>query len=182
MYEKEDQLDLKIFAFFTDHYSPLAVRIFKVLTVFGSTTFLFIAYTLLVVYLFIRHRNRDAISAIIISLSSYGILASLKQLISRPRPLGPLGEILTNYSFPSGHAVLSFVFYSTVVYFFTKTNKEKKWKWIFGIIVAIFSIAIGISRIILRYHYASDVVAGFCLAFAWVIFSFYIQRKLKIAR
>jgi undecaprenyl-diphosphatase len=29
---------------------------------------------------------------------------------------------------------------------------------------------IGISRIVLRYHYASDVIAGFCLALAWLSF------------
>lgn len=179
VYEKEDWLDQRIFAFFREHYSDVEIRIFRFLTFFGSITFLLSAYVLLVIYLFIRHRTKDAISVIIISLSSWGILTGLKQLISRPRPLFPFGQILTNYSFPSGHALLSFIFYFTLVYLFTKSNKDKKWKWIFGILVAIFSITIGISRVILRYHYASDVVAGILLGIAYVVLSFWMQNRIQ---
>ncbi|MER3470732.1 MAG: hypothetical protein C4330_05215 [Chitinophagaceae bacterium] len=45
-----------------------------------------------------------------------------------------------------------------------------------------FSISIGISRIVLRYHYASDVLAGFALGYAWVLFSLWLLNKILKAQ
>jgi undecaprenyl-diphosphatase len=45
-----------------------------------------------------------------------------------------------------------------------------------------FSILVGISRIALRYHYASDVLAGFCFGFAWVFIFFLAAKKISEKR
>jgi undecaprenyl-diphosphatase len=38
---------------------------------------------------------------------------------------------------------------------------------------------IGISRIVLRVHYPSDVLAGFCMGFAWVTLLLSLQGQLR---
>jgi membrane-associated phospholipid phosphatase len=86
---------------------------------------------------------------------------------------------LTNYSFPSGHALSSFIFCSLLARLAWKSNWSPLMKWVVTVCLLSFSLSIGISRIVLRYHYASDVLAGFCLAFAWVLFSFWLQNKFK---
>lgn len=38
---------------------------------------------------------------------------------------------------------------------------------------------IGISRIFLRMHYPTDVIASFCLGIVWVIISLWIFKKIN---
>jgi len=103
----------------------------------------------------------------------------LKDIYHRHRPDLPLLRELNGYSFPSGHATDSFIFCSILIYLIWKSKISATWKYILAAFLVLFSLSIGASRIILRYHYASDVLAGFALAFAWVIFSFWILGKIK---
>jgi len=61
-----------------------------------------------------------------------------------------------------------------------KKNMKTAWKWIISILLILFSIFIGISRIVLRYHYASDVLAGFCIGYSWVILSLWLLNKIHV--
>jgi undecaprenyl-diphosphatase len=38
------------------------------------------------------------------------------------------------------------------------------------------------SRIVLKMHYPTDVLAGFCLAFIWVILSFYVLNRIQLKK
>src|SRR5258708_15093795 len=109
-------------------------------------------------------------------------MLGLKEFFHRHRPALPLLKTIPNFSFPSGHALSSFIFCSVVIYLIDKGNLNIKWKWAFSVLLILFSICIGISRIVLRYHYATDVLAGFCVGFAWVIFSLWLERKLTARR
>jgi undecaprenyl-diphosphatase len=44
-------------------------------------------------------------------------------------------------------------------------------------ILILFSLLIGFSRIYLRVHYASDVIAGFCCGFAWLCLTIYLMEQ-----
>ena len=49
-------------------------------------------------------------------------------------------------------------------------------KWIVTIGLLLIAITIGVSRIILRMHYPTDVIASLCLGIVWVIISFSLLR------
>jgi undecaprenyl-diphosphatase len=53
------------------------------------------------------------------------------------------------------------------------------WKWVLSLLLLLFALSIGISRIILRYHYASDVLAGFCLGFVWALLSLWLLKMFR---
>ncbi len=178
--ENEDWFDTKIFTFLKGYSTPAFVQFFGVLTFLGSIWFLFGAYGVLVIYLLIRRRKADAINVAIIAISSTAVMLGLKAFFERIRPPLPLFHALSSFSFPSGHALSSFIFCCVLIFLIRKTHWNPFWKWTTAILLILLSLLIGISRIVLRYHYASDVLAGFCLGFAWVILSFYVQRKLKI--
>ncbi len=179
VFENEDWFDSKAFSFFKNHSTPASIQFFKSLTFFGSPMFLFPAYVIIIVWLIIRKRRNDAIDISIIVISSTVLLHALKALIGRDRPELPLFKELTNPGFPSGHAMSSFVFCSTLMWLVWKTSWDLKWKWGLSCLLVLFSLTIGVSRIVLRYHYASDVLAGFCMGFAWVLFSLWVQQKLR---
>jgi undecaprenyl-diphosphatase len=179
VFENEDWFDTRAFVFFKSHSSPAIIEAFKLITFFGSSYFLFAAYFVLVGWLLIKKRKRDAINIMIIGVTSTALMFSMKHIFHRHRPDLPLFKALTNYSFPSGHALSSFIFCSILIWLTWKTEWPKPWKWVIAIALLLFSISIGISRIVLRYHYASDVLAGFCLGFAWVLFSFWLQKRFR---
>jgi len=178
----ETSFDNKAFDFFATFNNPRFITVSRIFTFFGATYFIFPAYIILIAILILIHRRSDSINVAIIAISSTLLMLGLKELFHRQRPELPLLKTLTNFSFPSGHALCSFIFCSVLIYLVNKSKLDLKWKWVFSILLILFSIAIGISRIVLRYHYATDVLAGFCLGFAWVIFSLWLEKRLTPRR
>ena len=176
--ENETTFDEKVFHFFAGYSTPGFIKVNRILTFFGASYFSISAYIILLTILFVSGRKTDGINITIIAVTSSALMFGLKQYFHRKRPDLPLIRTLDNFSFPSGHALSSFIFCSVLIYLVWKGGLKNTWKWILSVFLILFSICIGISRIVLRYHYASDVIAGFCLALAWVIFSLWLERKL----
>jgi len=176
--ENETAFDEKAFHFFAGFSSPGFIKVNRVITFFGASYFSMSAYIILLLILFVSGRKTDGINITIIAVSSSALMFGLKEFFHRKRPDLPLVRTLDDFSFPSGHALSSFIFCSVLVYLVWKGGLTKTWKWVLSVLLILFSVSIGISRIVLRYHYASDVIAGFCLALAWVIFSLWLEKKL----
>ena len=89
----------------------------------------------------------------------------IKLIVHRPRPSNTMTlAVETSYSFPSGHSMMSMVFYGLVIYYVRKFVKKK---WISNLLTVVLSLvilAVGITRIYLGVHYATDVLA----AYVWV--------------
>ena len=94
----------------------------------------------------------------------------LKYLIQRPRPDGFRLATEVGYSFPSGHSMVSMAFYGLIIWMIWRYHKRDimrlVWCAVFGLII----VMVGISRIYLGVHYASDVIAGFCVSTVWLVF------------
>ncbi len=176
--ENETKFDEKAFHFFAGYSSPAFISINRIITFFGATYFSIPAYIILLTILFLSGRKTDGINITIIAVTSTALMFGLKEFFHRKRPDLPVIRTLDNFSFPSGHALSSFIFCSVLVYLVWKGKLSKPWKWVLSVLLILFSVSIGVSRVVLRYHYASDVMAGFCLALAWVIFSLWLERKL----
>ncbi len=179
VYENERVFDDKVFAFLAGYSTASVIKAMEVFTFFGSTAFLLPAYIILITGLLVYKRYRYSVDIAIIALSSTGIMFCLKQLFHRQRPNLPLIKSITNYSFPSGHALSSFIFCSILIYLVWQTGLTAVLKWFFSFLLLLFSITIGISRIVLKVHYATDVIASFCLGIAWAILSFWLLEKIN---
>lgn len=93
----------------------------------------------------------------------------LKNIVARPRPEGFRLVEESGYSFPSGHSMVSMAFYGFIVYWIFEKVKNPYLKWSSMIAISFIIIAIGLSRIYLGVHYASDVIAGFCISISYLI-------------
>lgn len=104
----------------------------------------------------------------------------LKILFSRERPIDINLIVETGFSFPSGHAMISLGIYGFLIYLLLKSNKNNLSK-IMGICFLILLIfLIGISRIYLGVHYATDVIAGFIISTSYLLlFIRFIYPKIK---
>ncbi len=65
--------------------------------------------------------------------------------------------------------MVSMAFYGFIMYLIYKNVKSKKLKWSLVLSLGILIILIGISRIYLGVHYASDVVGGFCISISYLM-------------
>ena len=155
----------------SDNLTPLV----KMITWFGSATCLI----LLTVILFVIIKNKKAGLLIGTNLVIITILnQTLKSLLQRPRPTGFRIINETGYSFPSGHSMISMAFYGFLIYLIYKNAKNKYLKLTLIIILFILIISIGLSRIYLGVHYTSDVLAGFLLSIAYLIFYCHVVDKV----
>jgi membrane-associated phospholipid phosphatase len=177
---KENEFDHQVFSFLHSFVSDTATAVMQFFTWFGSQYFLIPAYiTLMIYYFFIKRNKWLGIKVAAVSVSSLLMMFSLKYLFNRPRPADPLLKEAAGLSFPSGHAFMSFSFFALIFYIIHKAKIET-WKkvllfFFLGIIVAM----VGLSRIYLRVHYTTDVIAGFCIGFMWIIISLGILQLLE---
>ena len=111
-----------------------------------------------------------AARAALVSLSSMLVMTLLKTCFHRHRPPGSLVEGITNYSFPSGHSFMSVAFYGLLIWLSVIYVKNNLLRLTIIAFLSLLILTIGFSRIYLRVHYATDVIAGFSLGLAWLIF------------
>jgi undecaprenyl-diphosphatase len=104
---------------------------------------------------------------------------ALKHLFNRPRPEIPLLYEAKGLSFPSGHALMSVTFYGLLIYIVFKTYRDKDWKWIVISLLLLLILIIGFTRIYLRVHYTTDVIAGYCIGFLWLVFAVSMLNRME---
>lgn len=180
IFEKKEAFDNHIFNILSIHLINPPLTVFmKTVTYFASSTFLEITYGILLAG-YLVHRNwKRAIEILVIGIGGFVVNYFMKLSFHRLRPPNPLIDKLENFSFPSGHATSAFIFYGLLTYLVWKTRLPKLYKNIIGITLVLFSLLIGFSRIYLRVHYPSDVLADFCIGFAWLYLTILIFEKLK---
>ena len=93
----------------------------------------------------------------------------LKVLVRRPRPQGFRLVEAPGLSFPSGHSMAAMAFYGYGAWLVRCGAYELPFGAAIEIALACVILAVGVSRIYLGVHYASDVLGGFCLSLAWLI-------------
>ena len=104
----------------------------------------------------------------------------LKILFSRNRPADINLIVETGFSFPSGHAMMSLGIYGFLIYLLLLSDKNKISQIIGTVSLVLLIFLIGISRIYLGVHYATDVIAGFIISASYLLlFIRFIYPKIK---
>lgn len=93
----------------------------------------------------------------------------LKALVRRPRPQGFRLVEAPGLSFPSGHSMAAMALYGYGIWLVQCGACGFPFGAAIEAALACVILAVGVSRIYLGVHYASDVLGGFCLSFVWLI-------------
>lgn len=93
----------------------------------------------------------------------------LKVLVRRPRPQGFRLVEAPGLSFPSGHSMAAMAFYGYGIWLVQSSACGISLSVLVNMALVCVILTIGVSRIYLGVHYASDVLGGFCLAFVWLV-------------
>jgi membrane-associated phospholipid phosphatase len=175
-----EKLDNKVLEAVQPYINDTNTKIMNFVTFFGKHQFLIPANLLLIAYfLFFKKHKWYSIKVPAIALSSLLLMFGLKNLFARHRPTNQLLQEATNYSYPSGHALMSVTFYGLLAYIVWHSVQNKTAKWTMIVLLILWIHIIGFSRIYLRRHYPSDVMAGFATGFLWLVFSLKVIRQLE---
>jgi membrane-associated phospholipid phosphatase len=157
-----------------------ATTTLKGITFLGNYQFLIPANLLLIFFLINKGEKKGAGLVLFTALTSLGLKLFLKELFHRPRPVAAIITGIKNYSFPSGHALMSITFYGLLgitLYYFIPSKKIKTFVLL---ILVLLILLIGFSRIYLRVHYTTDVMAGYCLGYCWLIFCIWLFSNSRV--
>ena len=136
----------------------------------------------------VLRKQWSALIALVMSIGG-GVLLNLllKNIFLRQRPDFPNAFYHeSGYSFPSGHAMMSVLFYGMTSYILINMTKNWKWRVSLGIGALTLILLIGFSRLALGVHYLTDVLGGWSAGLTWLITciilletSFYPSRNLS---
>lgn len=172
--------DSAVYALVFTYLSEELTRIMRFITFLGSDWGLSIISLIILFAAYISKERKYLLRSlmVLVNLAAGASLNYiLKQLFHRPRPdLHRLIEI-GGYSFPSGHSMSSMIFYGFLIYLIVRYIKH--WfKYTIAGVLCLLVLAIGISRIFLGVHYASDVLGAYIFGLGWLIIYIRFSDKL----
>lgn len=103
----------------------------------------------------------------------------LKHAFQRVRPEHDHGYAsVAGWSFPSGHSSAAMAVYGMACYLLWRLAPPA-WRLPGIALLAALIMAIGLSRILLQVHFASDVLAGFAVSLAWLALCVAVAQRLR---
>jgi undecaprenyl-diphosphatase len=148
--------------------SPPLTVLLKFVTTLGGGWFLWFFGAMIVFHLSRENRRREAALFAIAVLGANILDQAMKLAFHRVRP-----DPYFNYprpdtfSFPSGHAFVSFCFYLTLAEVLVEPAWPRLHRWLAWTGAIAMTLLIGLSRVYLGVHYPTDVLAGYAGAIAW---------------
>lgn len=144
---------------------------------FPPQSFILSALVVLALYWFGFHW--EAVASLFAAVFVPLVNTLVKDYIRRPRPtvdLVHVFRILNSYSFPSGH-VMYYVGFFGFMWFLAYTLLKRSWRrtlilWVLGVLIAL----IGMSRIYLGQHWASDVLGAYLLGTMTLVINIWFYR------
>lgn len=167
---KYKPLDLAVFERLRKFPNARRNRFMLFMTWLGKPEFLIPANLVPIVYfLLIPRKSWVSIRVLAIALSSLVLMFVLKALFRRKRPLSPLLQAARGLSFPSGHAIMSVSFFGGLIAWTIHSDLTAETKIMLVIALVVIILLVGFSRVYLRVHYASDVIAGWVIGLIWLL-------------
>ncbi|QGU95738.1 phosphatase PAP2 family protein [Clostridium bovifaecis] len=146
----------------------------------GDTIVAIIFTILIIIYFYMRNKEREAKFYAVNILAIAIISQSVKYLSRRPRPTGDWLVDIGGYSFPSGHSIISMAGALILIYFILSFLNNRILAHIISIFIFIYAALIGLSRVYVGVHYISDVVGGWAIASLWVFITLLIFRRRSV--
>ena len=144
---------------------------------FSPQTYLIPAVIVLILYLL--GFQWEAVAAAFATLLPPVVNVIVKQIIQRPRPTMDLVDvfrILDSYSFPSGHVMFYVGFFGFMWFLVYTLLKRSPLRTSLLVLLGIFIALVGVSRIYLGQHWASDVLGAYLLGSLTLVTNIWFYR------
>ena len=163
-----DRFDGSIRVAIHHHASPWLTSFMLRITHLGDWPMI-MAGTILLLLICWYCSERGLLLIVLVTMAGAGILdGSLKLAFHRMRPDPFIGNKPSTYSFPSGHALVSFCFYGLIAGILSLRAQEKWQRILIWASASLLVGAVGFSRVYLGVHWPSDVIAGYAAGLIWM--------------
>lgn len=123
-----------------------------------------VTWSVLIVGLcWLRGRRHFCYQYLVTMVVGTGLNKLIKHLVLRPRPGYDRLMHYGGYSFPSGHSSGVVLVLGSLIVLTWESHLSHRAKWAWTILLTAGCLLIGFSRVYVGAHYASDVLAGWCL-------------------
>jgi undecaprenyl-diphosphatase len=150
----------------------------EIITFLGTGGFLVPMYLLIVLLYLKKGQYHYALMISTVALSSLFLGWILKPIFRRTRPINHLVSGAGGYSFPSGHALGGFIFCGVVLFVIGRSRLSYTLKFALSLLAVLFGFSVGISRIYLHVHYATDILGSLFIGIAWMSLLHIIFRAI----
>lgn len=163
--------DERVLRWIAAHRSPALDEVMLEITTLGNGAVLVMLVLVASVFLWLT-KHKWSVALLLFAVIGGKVLnVVLKGIFGRPRPsMVDAVDTVSSLSFPSGHAMSSFVTYGAVAYLVARLEPTRTLRAVTWTLASLIILAIGISRMYLGVHYPSDVLAGFLGGLAWLAF------------
>ncbi len=161
-------LDNTVFYIFRGMRIPSLDDTMLWITLLGDKTVLIPTIGVLFICLALRKNWHTAWHVLALLLLTAGSITVFKHLIHSARPWGIMHSP-EDFSFPSGHTTLSMTFYVGLSLLLVEASAIKQ-KWLPYIFVGLLVLIISTSRLYLGAHWFTDVLGGWLLSAALLLF------------
>jgi membrane-associated phospholipid phosphatase len=174
------RLDGPVWAWFVGHRDPAETTLATMVSDAGATGVVAAVAMLVAVLLFARRHRGEAVLITVVVGGSAALVVGVKDLVGRPRPPAAFRlAVETNASFPSGHALVAAAVLG-VLAVLVGTRLRGPLRALVGVVTVLVVLAIGLSRLYLGVHWASDVLTGWLLGTLWLTTCLVIHRVVAL--
>jgi len=163
--------DERVLRWIAQHRSPAMDEVMLEITTLGNGAVLVMLLLVASVFLWLT-KHKWSVALLLFAVVGGKVLNTvLKESFGRPRPsVVEAVDSVSSLSFPSGHAMSSFVAYGAVAYLVARLEPTRTLRAVTWTLACLIILGIGVSRMYLGVHYPSDVLAGFLGGLAWLAF------------
>ncbi|MEO7851214.1 MAG: phosphatase PAP2 family protein, partial [Rubrivivax sp.] len=158
---------------------PWLGKVMGELTALGSTVVLTLVTAVAAGYLWLLSERRRAL----LMVASVGIgttlIGVLKNHFERLRPSAEFAQmVVQGLSFPSGHAAAAAIVFLTIAALLADTRaRVAERAYVLGVALLVV-LLVGISRVVLGVHWATDVLGGWAMGAGWALMGLLVSRVL----
>ena len=166
-------IDYNVYNLLSTNEIEFVTAFFNVVTSLASSEAIIIITLALI---FLLNTNHERLFVIINTIISAGIIIVSKNIFLRERPL--IGsELLSSYSFPSGHSLIATTYYGFLIYLLKRSKCKEEYKVIGTTLLTTLIVLICLSRLVLNVHYVTDVIGGVILGLVILLVLIYFFEK-----
>lgn len=162
-------------------YSEVTTKFMHLITFLGSTVCIITISVIIFVIMILKKKNILSYCFAGLIVTSTLINTFIKLIIARPRP-EYISVIEHSFSYPSGHTMAAMTLYGFLIYLLLKSKHTKSNKIIFSIVLGLIILLVGVSRIYLGAHFASDVFGALILSNSLLLIFSLFDEKYKIVK
>ena len=147
----------------------------------GGKIQLILGTILISIFYKLKGRTKLLWKFLFVFLGANFILLILKLSFAEDIPYEPIDLFIGNVApFPSGHAMISLVFYLTIAVLVSRKQRRKNVRIFFMVSSLVIIFMVSAARVLVGAHTVTEVIAGLSVGLIWLCLCWFAERFLKI--